>query len=296
MPSFPSSEPLRSITHAEVSSFVSDGVVHLPGIVNKDWVDLLDSALRLMLEEPQMFADLTSLGGDLNETQDLTVLTEEGVKGGRFLSGVDHWKDNEIFAAFAKISPLPSIVAELMNSRKIYLYEDSVLIKEPGTAERTAFHQDLGYFHIEGKNICTVWAPLDGVNTETGGVVYLRSSHKNNRVFKPNWFVVNESLPGTEGKDLPDIEMGDEKLDLIHFDTNPGDLVVHHALTLHGAGANRSTSRQRRAVSVRYCGDGSTYKIRPGSPKKPHHESIRTGDPVIDHPDCPLVWDRAKES
>ena len=290
MASFPSSDPLRPITHAETSSFVIDGVVHLPEIVHKDWVDLLDSALKLMLNEPKMFADLTALGSDLNKTQDLTVLTDEGVKGGRFLSGVDHWKEDEIFAAFAKISPLPSIVAELMNSEKVYLYEDSVLIKEPGTAERTAFHQDLGYFHIEGKNICTVWAPLDDVDSETGGVVYLRSSHKSNKVFKPNWFVVNESLPGTEGNDLPNIEISDEKLDLIQFNTKPGDLVVHHALTLHGAGANSSASRQRRAVSVRYCGDDSTYKIRSGAPKKPHHENMRTGEPVVDHPDCPLVW------
>ena len=177
-----------------------------------------------------------------------------------------------------------------MNSKKIYLYEDSVLIKEPGTAERTAFHQDLGYFHIEGDSICTVWTPLDDVSFETGGVAYLRSSHKDKKVFKPNWFVANEPLPGTEGNDLPNIEIGEERFDLIQFDTKPGDLVVHHALTLHGAGANNSTSRQRRAVSVRYCGDGSTYKIRPGAPKKPHHENMRTGDPVVDHPDCPQVW------
>ena len=290
MDRFPSSSPLRPITQSEISSFTLEGVVHLPEILHKDWIELLDSSLKIILNEPRMFADLTALGNDLNETQGLAVLTDGNIKGGRFLSGVDHWKENENFAAFAKTSPLPSIAAKLMNSKKIYLYEDSVLIKEPGTAERTAFHQDLGYFHVEGESICTVWAPLDDVNAETGGVVYLRSSHKDKKVFKPNWFVVNESLPDTEGNELPDIEIDDEKLDLIRFDTKPGDLVVHHALTLHGAGANSSTSRQRRAISVRYCGDGSTYKIRPGAPKKAHHENMHTGDPVVDHPDCPLVW------
>ena len=290
MDRFPSSSPLRPITQSEISSFTLEGVVHLPEILHKDWIELLDSSLKIILNEPRMFADLTALGNDLNETQGLAVLTDGNIKGGRFLSGVDHWKENENFAAFAKTSPLPSIAAKLMNSKKIYLYEDSVLIKEPSTAERTVFHQDLGYFHLEGESICTVWTPLDDVNAETGGVVYLRSSHKDKKVFKPNWFVVNESLPDTEGNELPDIEIDDEKLDLIRFDTKPGDLVVHHALTLHGAGANSSTSRQRRAISVRYCGDGSTYKIRPGAPKKAHHENMHTGDPVVDHPDCPLVW------
>ena len=290
MDSFPSSDPTRSITQSEISSFASDGVVHLPDIVEKDWIELLGLSLQQMLNDPKMFADLTALSSDLNETQSLAALTENEIKGGRFLSGVDHWKEDKNFAAFAKISPLPSIVAELMNSKKVYLYEDSVLIKEPDTAEETVFHQDLGYFHLEGESICTVWAPLDHVDHETGSVVYLRSSHKNKKVFKPNWFVVNEPLPDTKGKDLPNIEIDDKKLDLVRFDTKPGDLVVHHALTLHGAGANSSAARQRRAVSVRYCGDDSTYKIRPGAPKKPHHENIRTGEPVVDHPDCPLVW------
>ena len=290
MDSFPSSEPLRPVTQSEIASFASDGVVYLPNIVEKNWIELLNSSLELMLKDSKMFADLTALSSDLNKTQSLAAITENESKAGRFLSGVVHWKEDKNFAAFAKISPLPSIVAKLMNSKTVYLYEDSVLIKEPCTAEETAFHQDLGYFHLKGENVCTVWAPLDHVDSETGSVVYLRSSHKNKKVFKPNWFVVNEPLPDVEGNDLPNIEIDDKKLDLVRFDTKPGDLVVHHALTLHGAGANSSAARERRAVSVRYCGDDSTYIIRPGAPKKPHHENMRTGDPVIDHPDCPLVW------
>ena len=74
MVSFPSSDPLRSVTQAEISSFIQDGVVHLPEIVNEDWLALIDSALKLMLNEPKMFADLTALGSDLNKTQDLTLI------------------------------------------------------------------------------------------------------------------------------------------------------------------------------------------------------------------------------
>ena len=118
MDSFPSSDPTRSITQSEISSFASDGVVHLPDIVEKDWIELLDLSLQQMLNDPKMFADLTALSSDLNETQSLAALTENEIKGGRFLSGVDHWKEDKNFAAFAKISPLPSIVAKLMNSKK----------------------------------------------------------------------------------------------------------------------------------------------------------------------------------
>ena len=80
--------------------------------------------------------------------------------------------------------------------------------------------------------------------------------------------------------------------DLVLFNTVPGDVVVHHAGTIHGAGANRSATMRRRAVSVRYCGDGVRYRIRPGAPTKPHHSSELDGTEVVDHPACPLVWSR----
>ena len=290
MDSRPNSDLIRSITQSEIASFVSDGVVHLPEILDIDWIYFLRTALEEVIDDPNGLADLTELGRNLTANEGFNVLSDSDVSSGRFLSGVDHWKDNESFAAFAKFSPLPLVAAELMNSKSVYLYEDSILVKEPGTSEKTAFHQDLGYFHLEGEKICTVWAPLDEVDSETGSVVYLRSSHKSNKVFKPNWFVANESLPNTEGNEIPKIEMDNKEMDLIRFDTRPGDLIVHHAATIHGAGANHSISRRRRAVSVRYCGDGVTYKIRPGAPLKAHHENVRTGDPVVSHPDCPLVW------
>ena len=63
-------------------------------------------------------------------------------------------------------------------------------------------------------------------------------------------------------------------------------MAVHHARTLHGAFPNAS-SRRRRAVSVRYCGDDARYELRPGAPRKPHHARDPLGDP-----DCPRVWPR----
>ena len=63
-----------------------------------------------------------------------------------------------------------------------------------------------------------------------------------------------------------------------------------HAMTLHGAHAN-VTDQWRRAISVRYCGDGTVYRFKRGTPLKPHHAEVTEGTPVT-HPRCPQVWPR----
>ena len=240
--------------------------------------------MEATIADPVVTTDMTALRAAVADTP------PHSTGPGRFLSGVDHWLHDPAFAAFATASPLPAIAAALMDAERIHLYEDSVLVKEPGTAETTALHQDLGYFHLDGDRICTTWVPLDPVTVETGAVAYLRGSHRSGLVHRPNWFVSDEPLPGAEGTPVPTIDVDDPRL--IRFVVQPGDVVVHHAATLHGAGPNRSTTSRRRAVSVRYCGNDVRYQLRPGVPTKAHHDQVRSGDQVVDHPGCPVVWRR----
>ena len=284
--------PLRAVTDDEIDTFRRDGVVHLPAILPAVWLDHLAGPVDETIADRSVTVDMTELGASLATDFGVSLVTDDRAAGGRFLSGVDHWLHHEVFAAFAIKSPLPAIAGTLMGADRVHLYEDSVLVKEPGTAEETAFHQDLGYFHLEGDRICTAWAPLDPVTAETGAVVYLRGSHLAGEVYRPNYFVTDEPLVGTEGRVVPRLRPADNNPDLVLFDTVPGDVVVHHAGTIHGAGANRSATMRRRAVSVRYCGDGVRYRIRPGAPTKPHHSGELDGTEVVDHPACPLVWSR----
>ena len=207
---------------------------------------------------------------------------------GHFHAGTDHWTRQREFRDFAFESPLPIIVAKLLRSKKINLYEDSVLVKEPGTQEKTAFHQDMAYFHLDGDQVCTSWVPLDPVTRETGAVQFVKGSHRWVRTFRPNMFVTTTSLPDTEGEDVPDYFREHDRWDIAHWDTEPGDITVHHARTIHGADGNASLTQRRRAISVRYCGDDVVYKFKRGAPLKPHHAEVSEGSPV-DHDQCPVV-------
>jgi ectoine hydroxylase-related dioxygenase (phytanoyl-CoA dioxygenase family) len=212
----------------------------------------------------------------------------DGDSTGGFVSGVDHWRTRPEFRAFAADSPLPAIVAALLRATKVNLYEDSVLVKEPGALERTAWHQDLSYFHVAGEQLCTTWCPLDAVGPETGAVRYARGSHRSDAVYRPNLFVSTMPIPGTDGEAVPDIDTLPDA-DIVTFTTEPGDVVVHHARTLHAAGGNRSSTTRRRAISVRYCGDDARVLVRAGAPKKAYQHAVVDGA-VLDSPDCPVVW------
>jgi len=278
------------LSDGQVETFWSDGVVCLRGVLPGDWISRLQQAVEEVLtardgtDLSAMAAQIDAGGGAV-----LRDPAAAGTRRGRFFAGTDHWRRNATFRAFALESPLPAVVAGLLRSRAVALYEDSLLVKEPGTAERTAFHQDMAYFHVTGTQVCTTWCPLDHVSTETGAVEYVRGSHRWERDFRPNFFVSTATIPGTLGEAVPDVAADPERYELLSFETTPGDVVVHHARTIHGAPGNASSTRRRRAVSVRYCGDDVRFHRRPGAPLKPWQESAVEGAP-LDPADSPIAF------
>jgi ectoine hydroxylase-related dioxygenase (phytanoyl-CoA dioxygenase family) len=257
------------------ADFERDGVVVFRDVLAPEWIERMRAAVDAEVE--------TATVVDLSTMADAP--PEPGSPRGQFRAGTDHWVGSPEFLAFARDTPVPELVADLLGSERVWLYEDSVLVKEPGTQERTMFHQDLSYFHVDGDQVCTVWIPLDPVDADNGAVRYVRGSHHDRTAFRPNLFVTTEALPGTEGIDVPD--HSDDPA-VVHFDTEPGDVVVHHARTIHGAFANASPDRARRALSIRYVGDDARFRVKPGAPQKPHHASLVEGEPLSE-PACPRV-------
>jgi ectoine hydroxylase-related dioxygenase (phytanoyl-CoA dioxygenase family) len=283
--------PLRPVTDAEVEAFRADGVVCLRGVLPLDWLDRMAGPVEEAVAGDAA-ADLSAMGRDL-AAAGATRTVDPAVRGtaGRFVAGTDHWCADPRFLEFAVRSPLGALVAALLDVDDVWLYEDSVLVKEPGTEERTAFHQDMAYFHLAGDAVCTTWVPLDPVTAETGAVRYVVGSHLDRTRYRPNLFVTTMAIPGTAGAEVPDYERVEVRGDarIVSFDTEPGDVVVHHARTIHGAHANASAIRRRRAISVRYAGTGTVFAEVPGAPTKPHHAGLADGA-ALDDERFPRAW------
>jgi ectoine hydroxylase-related dioxygenase (phytanoyl-CoA dioxygenase family) len=254
------------VSDDDIHAFWRDGVVCLRAVLPRELLEAMADPVEAARRSAQS-ADLGALAAAAG-----------AATPGRFIAGTDHWRHQEELRAFAQEPPLPGLVAALLRSRRVFLYEDSVLVKEPGAEAHTLWHQDLGYFHVEGTQLCTTWCPLDPATPATGAMRFVRGSHRWGRLFRPHLFVDSTALPGTEGEEVPDIDAGHH--DIVTFDLEPGDITVHHAATLHAAGPNTSTTTRRRAISVRYCGDDARFRRRPGAPLKPEQAALVDGAPL----------------
>ena len=48
-----------------------------------------------------------------------------------------------------------------MQSVKVNLFHEHVLVKEIGSKKRTPWHQDQSYYCVDGADNCSLWIPLD---------------------------------------------------------------------------------------------------------------------------------------
>lgn len=186
-------------------------------------------------------------------------------------------------------SELPELAAALYGSPHVSYYEDQLFFKEPGSATRTAFHQDAPYFDITGEQCASFWIPLDVVDKSNGAMGYVPGSHRSGKIYRPNLFVSQEPIVGSPGDPLPDIEGNEEAHGVVYFDAEPGDIIAHHYRVIHGSTGNVSTTRQRRAIAIRYCGEDIRYFKRVGAPPKAHRDIFKDGD-ELDREPLPRIW------
>jgi len=253
------------------AGYERDGVVCVRGVLDAARLEALAAAVEDGMAAPGPHAEeYTPAGGD-----------------GRFFGDLEMALRLPAFRHFALESPLPRVAAEVMGASRVNFFYDQLLVKEPGTAERTPWHQDQPYWAVSGYQVCSVWVPLDPVPEEVS-VEFVAGSHRWPE-FSPYHFADGTPYAGTGLPPLPDIEARRADHRILRFALQPGDCIVFQAMIVHGAPGNRGAAR-RRAVSVRYCGDDARYCRRRGE------VAIPTVDPGLAHGarlDCdrfPLAW------
>jgi phytanoyl-CoA hydroxylase len=91
-----------------------------------------------------------------------------------------------------------------------------------------------------------MWLALDDVDEENGCVRYVRGSHR--EAMRPH--AASGVLGFSQG--MTDFGTDDDLANEVALPAKPGDLLVHHAMTIHRAGGNESANRTRRSLGFIY--------------------------------------------
>jgi ectoine hydroxylase-related dioxygenase (phytanoyl-CoA dioxygenase family) len=261
------------VTEEEKQAFEHDGVVCLRGRFERSWIDRLRDATERSLAEA---------GAHTREYR-----TNDG---GRFHANQFLWLHDDDVKAFVFDSPAATIAADLMASETVSFFFDHLLVKEPGTENSTPWHQDLPYWPVVGEQICSMWFAMDVVDADNGGVGYVAGSHRWPATFRAQSFDGTNRYSDPSMPPAPDpTEDGDHRI--LTWRLDPGDVVVHHVRTLHGASGNKVSDRRRRGLSTRWCGDDAVFDPRPLTMPLPADPGIAPGSRMSGGL-FPLVYER----
>ena len=288
------------------AAYLQDGAAVLRDVISTQWIDRLGVAMD-----------------ELRNDGAAGIHVVPSARGGAFWGGLFNSLRVPEFAAFVRETDLAEIAGRVLEASTVRFFYDQTLVKEPGTSSRTSWHQDLSYWPVVGEQIISLWVPIDPATPETGVVTYVRGSHKWNQMFVAQPFSDDEGddesifsqleLPKNDAGEtiyasqalISELRTSPEKFDLITWDVEPGDVIIHHPLVVHGAPSNKSATQRRRALATRWLGDDVRWDdTRPNFlreiGKMPYFEQfnmpdLNNGD-LVNDPLFPVLWGQDSQS
>lgn len=164
-----------------------------------------------------------------------------------------------------------------------------LFLKEPENKGFISWHQDGIYQGWKPYNSITAWLAITDVNEENGCMRMWTGSHKDN--FKNHKDTFDEDNLLTRGQTIENVPVKDT----IPIILKPGQLSIHHPMTVHGSGPNLSKSRRIGFAIQSYIGTnveqilGKTYvqQVR-GKDDFKYHEHTSRPNKLMDRKDLIL--------
>lgn len=212
-------------------TFDRDGYVKFEGFLSPQEVGEVQQEVRRYVEQvaphvPSEFV-MYEIKGQSEALKQMTLMHDQDSWFREFLYG-PKFKD----------------VAELLLGEPVEPKNLQWFNKPPRLGKPTPPHQDGYYFMLEPNKAVTMWLALDVVDEANGCVRYIPGSHL--QPLRPHDRTT--ILGFSQGvSDYSDADRARE----VAIPAKPGDLLVHHAGTIHRADNNNS-DRTRRAMGLIY--------------------------------------------
>jgi len=186
------------------------------------------------------------------------------------------WEDFPEVGRLTFHPEVAGMAAALIGAQRLRLWHDQALYKEAGGRE-TEMHQDHPYWPIAEPDALTAWIPLVEINEQMGCMGYIPGSHLGGVEFIDVF-----RSPGA-GQAFQARQTSPARF----IACRPGDVIFHHARTVHAAKPNQSTETRRVHTAI-YFRDGCTRAY-----DRPHYSLDRDGIAVgapINGRATPIAW------
>jgi len=223
------------ITEEQILALERDGVVHIKGVFDPDWVKYLHEATAHQVSNPHFWA----FAGTASKLYDYI---QRNI-----------WQTNRAFADFYYHSAVGHVLAQCGRSEEIRLSTDLLMVN-PNKGFK--WHQDNQNGPITWDEGIRFWISMDETLEEYGAPVYLQGSHGNDAVSDDAVFVDIE-MEGLE----------DYKDRQIPYRVMPGDMLIWHPRTVHKVDgpADGIWTSYRRVLGGTVAKSGSLYHDKRGT-------------------------------
>lgn len=211
--------------------------------------------VRNAVSPPLLARVASAVDANLADPSDLAQVASDQSDPGRFVEDFCNWQRFPEYHELA--ATMAPIAGALMASTTVRLYHDHLLVKEAGTRQPTPWHQDQPYYDVEGRQVISMWLPVDPV-PRASTLEFVAGTHLGPWLM-PRTFMQRESKWFPEGSlaEVPPIDDDRDAFPILGWSLQPGDAVFFHALTLHGS---RGSATRRRVISIRFLGDDA-YRV-----------------------------------
>jgi phytanoyl-CoA hydroxylase len=198
----------------------------------------LDKKLKEFLE----LKSTALKGKDINRTLDNSVNTMHDID-----------KHEKYFSNFAKKEKIINLARLFLDSEPEFR-KCEMFAKPAKVGMKSPMHQDNFLWAVKNNNGLTFWVALDECDETNGGLSYYNGSHKLGLLEHESSFA-----PGTSQQiNSKILEKISKECKLIIPKLNPGDVLIHHCLMVHGSNENKS-EKNRRGFTIQFKDKASDY-------------------------------------
>jgi hypothetical protein len=160
-----------------------------------------------------------------------------------------------IYGMFARCESIVNS-AEILLGGEVYHYHSKMIMKDAKVGGAWAWHQDYGYWYQNGvlfPLLTSAFIAVDPATKENGCMQVLKGSHQLGRI--------DHVLTGDQaGADLERVNEAAKRLELVHVEMEPGDVLFFDANLLHRSDQNRSDKPRWSMICCYNAARNNPYK------------------------------------